>query len=236
MVLLILLLHSTSHQDTMYTHLRRPSSCYHCRCHWDIHTVQRTRYHWDSNDLEGKTEDSVLHGNSRCHFEVCHHSSNQMDIPCKKPTEKAINQTFIGGVNPVWLFSSKRLTFIVSQNDLINYFTICLNISVIRYIFKKQLNVFVVLEIWVVLLRIIVLTLFETSLRNHRIYRDSIAPVGSLANLLIKYHQLLSTVLSINRKSCFKSFLLYISLTPQALLFFSTNCQILSHRVPTLGK
>ncbi len=62
----------------------------------------------------------------------------------------------------------------------------------------------VVDEIGVVLWRTFVSTLFATLLRNHKNYRGTIVPGSFIGKSAVKkYHQLLSKVTSMNRRSHF---------------------------------
>ncbi len=70
-----------------------------------------------------------------------------------------------------WSFKTKILIFVVSHDDLMDYFIVCFQhrCCTMRVFKKKHLHV-VVDGIWVVLLRFFISTLFATLLRNHEKY------------------------------------------------------------------
>ncbi len=88
-------------------------------------------------------------------------------------------------------FDYKRSIFIVLQNDLINYFTICFKHWCklwcnTMHTFYKAVLCMVILEIGAILWRNFISTIFATLLRNHRNYSDTLMPVDPSASLLWK--------------------------------------------------
>ncbi len=97
-----------------------------------------------------KRSEPLIGGKCMCsYFTVTNTGCNLIvlrSLSSKEMFPRATSMHFIPGLKldlyPMWSFNPKRLIFVALCNDLIDYFIVCLNISVIQCVyFKKQLNI-----------------------------------------------------------------------------------------------